>query len=118
MGWKESPPTFTQATETIVDLANYYSKTRWTPPVHPLEQQAMSPQPLPPDDRPVYTEHRPATSRLNDQPDVAWPRGAYEGVAPRTAPTNAPTAPLTYFDVYVDDTIGLAQGDPDHLRRT
>ena len=50
MGWKESPPTFTQATETVVDLANRFCTPSWNPPVHHLEAQAMIPAPPPPDD--------------------------------------------------------------------
>ena len=57
MGWTESPPHFTSATETIVDLANRWAPT-WDPPRHPLETLAST-APPPFGDRVVITAPPP-----------------------------------------------------------
>ena len=95
MGWTESPPLFCSLTETVVDLANTHVTGQHNTPVHPLEHLASSEQEEPDDGRIVHTE-------LN---------------APRPPP-QAPTAsdPLLHFDVFVDDSIGLAQGEQAHLQ--
>lgn len=103
MGWVESPPLFCVATETIADLAN-----------NSLQLGISS------------TPHR--LSALANTPGAPFERR----VVP-TGPTGMATAapihllgprrkPLKYVDVYVDDFIGLAQGNPtscskvrDHL---
>ena len=43
MGWTESPPYFTTATETVADIANQRLQNRWQPPPHRLEQLAETP---------------------------------------------------------------------------
>jgi hypothetical protein len=50
MGWTESPPYFTVATETVVDLANQRLRNHWKPPPHRLEALAerVPPKPLEP----------------------------------------------------------------------
>ena len=40
MGWKNSPPIFSAATETIADLTNYRIKGGLPPPTHPLDKEA------------------------------------------------------------------------------
>ena len=40
MGWMESPPYFSSATETAVDLINLHASPSWDPPRHPLELAA------------------------------------------------------------------------------
>ena len=40
MGWKNSPPVFSAATETIADLANQRIKKGASPPAHPLDEEA------------------------------------------------------------------------------
>ena len=87
MGWKESPPSFSAATETIADLANASLETREPLPSHRLEQLAAT----------LPADH-------SERPDQM--RG------PMTTRAFAPD-PLAYADVYVDDIIGMAQGTPE-----
>ena len=94
MGWSESPPYFCMLTETVTDLSNQYAASTYNAPTHHLESLASSPQDPPPDDRPIYTESHPASSSLPHH-----------------------HAGLADFDVFIDDTIGLAQGSPERLRR-
>ena len=85
MGWSESPPYFCAATETIADLANdILSKGSALQP-HRLEEVVYS---APPDPAPLAKTAGPL-----------HPRQFYE-------------QPLRHVDVYIDDLIGLSQGDP------
>lgn len=100
MGWVESPPWFTTATETGADLANAQLATDYVPAPHRLESTAKT---MPTPD---------ATADLSYQPTATLAAP----VAPLPAPEPAPIAdaprrkPLQYVDIYVDDYLGLAQG--------
>ena len=88
MGWKNSPPIFSTATETIADLANARLRA-FTPPLpHHLDDMAelIASQP----------------------PALPIPAGITLSV-PRDPSLPNPTAPLAYADVYVDDFVGAAQ---------
>jgi hypothetical protein len=107
MGWTESPPHFTSATETIVDLANQWAPT-WDPPRHPLETLAATPPP-PFGDRIVIT--------------VPPPLHPSEIRAPVVVPQGRPhrrrnfNRPLLHADVFVDDEVLAAQGSNARLDR-
>ena len=93
MGWKNSPPAFTTATETIADLANCSLKTGQIAPSHHLDDRAaqfdkIDPPSVTPGTTPTVT------------PDPSIP--------PQEQPT-------TEVDVYVDDFIAIAQGDRERL---
>ena len=85
MGWVESPPYFTSATETACDLTNVLLRQQVVLPPHPLESLAATPPP-----------HE--TSSLES---------CVFGLPPINPPTHTP--PLAYADVYVDDFILVAQ---------
>jgi hypothetical protein len=88
MGWKNSPPIFSTATETIADLANARLQDLRPPLPHHLDNLAnsiMSPVPPPP-------------ARSSSLPSVT-----------RDPSLPYPPLPLAYVDVYVDDFIGAAQ---------
>lgn len=91
MGWTNSPPIFSTATETIADIANARLRHSVPPLPHHLDDLADSIQ-LPPPPR-VLTPHIPRDPCLPTQRD-----------------------PLSYVDVFVDDFIGAGQ-QPDNCRR-
>jgi hypothetical protein len=96
MGWVESPPYFCAASETIADLANANIHKRFLP--HRLDALADTP---PPSQSPgeLYP--------INLVPSTPQPPGA-----PREPPSaTRPRKKLAYVDVYVDDFLGLCQGD-------
>jgi hypothetical protein len=87
MGWKNSPPIFSTATETIADLTNIRIRSNIIPQHHHLDNAAeaiVSPDPAPCNPTP-YVIHR----------DPSLP--------------HSPT-PLAYTDVYVDNFVAAAQG--------
>lgn len=94
MGWLESPPYFNAATETIADLANATLGQRHPP--HRLDATAETPGDAPPAVEPAQLT-------------------PYRGQTPLPVPTHHTTPhyhrPLAYWDVYVDDFIGLSQGN-------
>ena len=104
MGWTESPPYFCSATETIADLANNLAHSTWSPPPHPLEvAAATAPEadtaltltaPAPPPFQ--HALHRPVS-------------------VPTAHRSRRRRRPLRYADVFVDDEILVAQGDPASL---
>ena len=104
MGWTESPPYFCSATETIADLANDLAHSTWSPPPHPLEvAAATAPEadtaltltaPAPPPSQ--HALHRPVS-------------------VPTAHRARRHRRPLRYADVFVDDAILVAQGDPASL---
>jgi Reverse transcriptase (RNA-dependent DNA polymerase). len=92
MGWKNSPPAFCTATETIADLTNRELKANTSAPDHPLGQLAGQ-----------YDQFqtRSCPSDTEDiSPDPSLPR---------------PAPPVSEVDVYVDDFIAVAQGNPERL---
>jgi len=94
MGWRNSPPVFSTATETIADLAN--SRLRdpsYAPPLHHLDDLA----------------EEVAPARARDPTPSAESSIATRAPVERdpSLPTNS--APLQYNDIFVDDFISLAQ---------
>jgi hypothetical protein len=104
MGWKNSPPAFSTATETIADLANQrLSRPDYQPPDHLLDQMAAD-VPLP---------ERPSQS-LAPTPGIAVD-------VPNTRDPSLPTTgkPLEYVDIFVDDFISLGQApNTRRIRKT
>jgi hypothetical protein len=99
MGWTESPPYFTGATETVADLANMRLQNCWQPRPHHLDALAdtVPPQPLPPSSQqPTHT----ATPLPSGVPVRSHCR-----------------KPVAMVDVFVDDFIGLCQGS-ENCRQT
>jgi hypothetical protein len=87
MGWKNSPPIFSAATETIADLTNLCIRSNIIPHHHHLNnagEAIVSPNPAP----------------CSTTPDVI----------PRDPSLPHTPTPLAYTDVYVDDFIAAAQG--------
>jgi hypothetical protein len=92
MGWKLSPPHFCAVTETITDVANRKIKgSLQHQALHKLDERASK----------VHVE-APATIKEHPPPDP-----------------NLPTMNITQaqVDVFVDDLIAVAQGDPETLRK-
>lgn len=116
MGWKNSPPAFCTATETIADLANRSLQSSIPSSHHPLSKHASVL------DMPI-SPTIPTANTL--QPlDSAKTLNSFS-----PSYTNVPTArdpslpyPLTllqYIDVFVDDFIALATpGNRNHVRDT
>ena len=94
MGWKNSPPIFCTATETVVDLANEDLRAHAPTLPHKLDERAEA----------VQVEPAPSL----DKHLGALPRDPYLG--------RKKSQLLQYVDVFVDDFLGLAQG-PRHSRR-
>jgi hypothetical protein len=91
MGWSQSPPSFTSATETIADLANKAVKV-------------CSPQ-LP---------HRLETAAETLIPIAATRNSA---AAPTRRRNDELQHPLQQWDVYLDDFIGVVQGNLKRRQR-
>lgn len=89
MGWTESPPNFSACTETVADLANVGIND-------PIESQDAQTTPHRLD---VISETPPPTTAANDT------------TMPTLASTTPYTKPIWYWDIYVDDFLGLAQGN-------
>ena len=94
MGWKNSPPLFCTATETVADLANEALRTHQPSKQHLLDIRVeavdTSPAPL------LTTEH----ADLKCDPYLQRPNAKL----------------LAYVDVFVENFLSLAQG-PRHHRR-
>ena len=94
MGWKNSPPVFSAATETIADLANARLRSPdYEPTSHALDDLAE--------------DVAPACAR----PPRPWPNTKSAVAVPRERDPSLPgdTPPLQYADIFVDDFISLAQ---------
>jgi hypothetical protein len=105
MGWTESPPYFCGATETVADITNRRLANHWQPPPHRLEALANT-----------------KATTLDDTPPVARATSLTTAINP-ARPTNRRTRkrPLKKVDVFVDDFLGLGQGDAttlSQIRRT
>jgi hypothetical protein len=103
MGWSQSPPIFSAATETVADLANQHLKRRLPKTPHRLDDVSET---TPPPEVPAPLENppveRPCAKSLPEP-------------APHSPRTGRP-APLKRWDVYVDDFIGMVQGGEAHRR--
>ena len=120
MGWRESPPYFSTATETVADLANLAIKANKNEPHHRLYE--VSETAPPPDDSQtkVVPQREPRIGADSKQDRIESAPPAHNANGP-TKPRKIPTRrnnmqrhynrPVSYWDVYVDDFIGLAQGN-------
>ena len=119
MGWVNSPPTFSAVSETITDLANHRMYRRHAAP-HRLEHLAEA-HDLTDEDPvldPTVHDHSP------DSPEPPHSRAlcaARELPPPLPQPRAVPSQQqledaLAYADVFVDDFIGLSQGN-QHRRK-
>ena len=88
MGWTNSPPIFSTATETIADLANIRINQLRQPLPHHLDELAQS-IPSPPPAPPTNMSRLPTIAR-----DPSLPSS---------------NKPLSYTDVFVDDFVAAAQ---------
>jgi hypothetical protein len=97
MGWKQSPPILTAVTETVGDLANQRLVNNDEAPSHRLDLVVESPIPI----KPIIT-------------------ATYMGLASLPVPNtdthhyHAVPSPIKSWDVYVDDFIGMVQGNRCH----
>ena len=123
MGWTNSPPIFSTATETIADLANKRLNSNTTMAPHHLDELAQSiPSPSP--SSPLVT---PLDLTRDTASPLVTPSDLTRDTSPRplvTPPIVGPTRdpslptsqnPLAYADVFVDDFVGAAQAPPPHL---
>ena len=104
MGWTESPPYFCSATETIADLANDVAHSTWSPPPHPLEVAAAT--------APVAETALTLTVPAPPSPHLPLQRPV---PVPTSVRARRHRRPLRYADVFIDDEILVAQGDPASL---
>ena len=122
MGWKNSPPIFSTATETIADIANQRLKDpSYKPSAHPLSTLANTIQPS----TSPLAEHQyqpnqpspPTSSQLiNSSPPTTPSPTSHHLQVPAARDPCLPSSTLHgYVDVFVDDFLVLAQGDQDHL---
>jgi hypothetical protein len=91
MGWSQSPPLFTSATETIADLANQAVQVCSPQLPHRLEKAAETP----------ISSDAPRNS----------------ATAPTRRRNDVIRQPLQQWDVYVDDFIGVVQGNLKRRQR-
>jgi hypothetical protein len=101
MGWTNSPPNFSTATETIADIANVQLSLGWLLPSHPLDDLAASVS-VPP-----HEAYWGSKSTLPPEP--------YPACDPSLPMVGAPAA---YVDVFVDDFVGLAQKHTQRVCRS
>jgi hypothetical protein len=98
MGWMQSPPLFTAATETVADLAN-----------QALQHSAHS-----------YPHRLDVLSESEPPPTLGAPPALTSSTADpvpfRRAPQGRPLPAVKKWDVYVDDFIGMVQGGWEHRR--
>jgi hypothetical protein len=115
MGWVESPPWFSAATETGADLANATLSSNYRPGPHRLDAPASTaPTTAVPD--PIPT---PSPDARTAPPGSALPQAfpALPTPDPSTFPRGARRKPVQYVDIYVDDYLGLVQGGPQRQNR-
>lgn len=136
MGWTSSPPIFSAATETAADIANADIKKTLPVPTHPLGTLASTmDDPIEPPastNAPLPSCHGTnATPSPNHQPSAATPRIKYKALHSKRAALRSkytsvpeyrdPSLPYSaelaaYIDVFVDDFIGLSQGQDNRQR--
>jgi hypothetical protein len=103
MGWKQYPPLFTAATETVTDLANNKLQSRQASMPHRLD--VLSETPIVPEPHPLVSTAGPKT--------LAPPSG--------TRFHSSKPVPVKSWDVYVDDFVGMVQGNykqRQHVKRS
>ena len=100
MGWVNSPPIFCAATETAADIANANLKDMQSVP-HSLDTMAA---PMDDDDA---VEQRTGSDNVKPfSPSAAGPTISTTS----SVPTASIKRDIGYFDVFVDDLLGLVQG--------
>jgi hypothetical protein len=98
MGWMQSPPLFTAATETVADIAN--QALQHSAQSCPYRLDVLSESVAPPP--------------LGGPPALTSPTA--DPVPHRRAPQGRPLPAVKKWDVYVDDFIGMVQGGWRHRR--
>ena len=117
MGWSNSPPIFSTATETIADLANRRLQQQVSPPPHPLDDKAE--QVVPEDPLAICADVTPSSAESStSKPSY---KEALLSTALPVPPERDPSLPtqskaLAYVDVFVDDFLALAQEHPNSRR--
>jgi hypothetical protein len=98
MGWMQSPPIFTAAAETVAELANQALQHSTQSCPHRLDvlSESVAPPPL-------------------GAPPALTPPSA-DPIPHRRAPQGHPLPAVKKWDVYVDDFIGMVQGEWHHRR--
>jgi hypothetical protein len=109
MGWVESPPWFSAATETGADLANALLATPYVPAPHRLDATAATSSPP---SAPLFkiSDALPACSISTRHPVLHAPVPALPTPDLTCLPRIPRRKPVQYVDIYVDDYIGLVQG--------
>jgi hypothetical protein len=102
MGWVESPPYLCAATETVANNANQWLGQSYAPP-HPLESLNSMPTAPPLDVLPIALMSLTSMVTISLLP-----------APPTSVTTSSLSAPLSYIDVYMDDFVGLVQGNCWH----
>ena len=132
MGWKNSPPIFSAATETSADIANCNLQANNTPAFHPLEVHAAALDIIAPATIPL-----PSSTSSNYSTCTAASSHSAPSQSPTATPSASPTpmppprphsiripvpklrdpclpsqrTPTKYVDVFVDDFIAIVQGE-------
>jgi hypothetical protein len=143
MGWKNSPPFFSAATETSADLANANLRHNISPPPHPLESHAAKHDTPPPiTATTAHSSHLHSTMSPSSTNTHSTDTSSVTTVSSHHTTTHNPSPPqshnyiqipahrdpclpshhqpVQYIDVFVDDFIGLCQGhhNKSHVRQT
>jgi hypothetical protein len=98
MGWMQSLPLFTTATETVADLANHQLALNAPCLAHRLDLLSETTPP----------PGVPATSRVHGPTPIALP--------PKGCPPGRPHPAMKAWDVYVEKIVGMVQGGRAHRR--
>jgi hypothetical protein len=98
MGWKQSPPLFTAATEIVADLANGKLQAKASSPAHRLDDVSES----------------TIQGEVPDPATIAGPASLPAPMPPSS--TRTQPRPVKAWGVYDDDFIGMVQGGPLHRR--
>jgi len=104
MGWTESPPAFCAGTETIADMANASYRANASPPPHRNDDIADTPTP-------PLDHYRPMEKGRFRRLLAVAVAGRRRRHPPRRG------KPLANTDVFVDDFVSVAQGNPRRRRR-
>ena len=114
MGWVESPPWFSTATETGADIANSLLATDYVPGPHRLDAPAATLPELPAPSVDASPETLPAALASFVSPVLVSQLDAPVPALPTPDLTSLPRGPrrkpVQYVDIYVDDYLGLVQG--------
>ena len=117
MGWKNSPPIFSAATETAADIANCDLQSNAPVPSHPLGQLAATM------DDPIMPPPRPRPTSVPLPPPSPTAPTPTHLPTPVSRDTSLPVFGdaeynkfLAYIDVFVDDFIALCQGQHNRHR--